>query len=297
MGFLCRDFCPICKDSTPQLVLDQPMDSGPVQTFLKDYYAERVPGSVLQNHRYTLFKCSQCGLYWQREIFDPEYLNLLYTEWIVSDQSLQKKKLLSLTARLGLIRRVGRLTQLVSEDSNLSRRVLDFGGGWGVWADVARALGCEVFIVELSEERVAFNRRKGFEATTNFEALGGTTFALINADQVFEHLADPLDILQKLVTYLEPGGVVSISVPPVRYPPDLVKVICKGPFQPLEHINAFSKSSLSRLFQEVGLTPIFVPDAIVQWHIRNITRAFFRHILGLGEINAKWTGSLIGKKL
>jgi SAM-dependent methyltransferase len=114
----------------------------------------------------------------------------------------------------------------------------------------AKALGCEVCVVESSTAKISHARDNGLAVISDISELRDGTFDLIYLVQVLEHIPNPRPLLATLVKLLRRGGGCFISVPEAssRFP-----VAAKGPFHPLEHVNGFTRRSLRKLVLECGL--------------------------------------------
>jgi SAM-dependent methyltransferase len=99
-------------------------------------------------------------------------------------------------------------------------RLLDVGSGPGtITADLARLVG-EVVAVEVSEEAAALTRAElDRQRVTNAEvrvadvhalALAQSSFDVVHAHQVLQHVADPVTALRELARVTRPGGVVAV---------------------------------------------------------------------------------------
>ncbi|MGH3624650.1 MAG: class I SAM-dependent methyltransferase [Sciscionella sp.] len=104
-------------------------------------------------------------------------------------------------------------------------RVLDVGGGSGVWAVQLAASGCEVTVVEPSPNALAILHRRAVEADASgritavqgdTEALGGLVppaeADLVLGHGVLEQVDDVPTALAALRTAAVPGGAVSVLV-------------------------------------------------------------------------------------
>lgn len=145
---------------------------------------------------------------------------------------------------------------------------LDFGMGWGKWATMAKAFGVNSFGMEISQDRIDYAARTGVESVS-WESVPSRSFDLINAEQVFEHIAEPVETLRHLSQGLKPRGLIKISVPTAY---DIERRLRIGdwridknhrnslnPVTPLEHINCYSRKSLNRLASSAGLEEVNLP--------------------------------------
>ncbi|MCX7591386.1 MAG: class I SAM-dependent methyltransferase [Kiritimatiellae bacterium] len=145
---------------------------------------------------------------------------------------------------------------------------LDFGMGWAEWALMARAFGCDAYGVEISEERIRHAEANGIK-TFRPGGLPPGSFDIINANQVFEHVPDPLDTLRTLREALREGGVIKIAVPKTR---DIYRRLKNGDWladqherrslravAPLEHINFYRRETIRTMARKVGMEEVFVP--------------------------------------
>ena len=72
-------------------------------------------------------------------------------------------------------------------------------------------------------------------------------FDIIRLEQVLEHIDNLEETLFLLKKFLKKGGIVTIGVPDGKYEiKNNILKIEKGPIQPLEHLNCFSKKSLKK---------------------------------------------------
>lgn len=120
-----------------------------------------------------------------------------------------------------------------------NRTILDFGSGAFLFNEVAKSFGVE--------------------SVTNFD-IGGPkpsgTFDVVISTHVFEHIFEPMPVLVSLTELVKESGMVLIAVPDLERYDDLYY----GPYSnfDLEHINHFSTSSLTKMFELAGLEMILV---------------------------------------
>lgn len=128
----------------------------------------------------------------------------------------------------------------------------------GLWARIARQLGCQSYGLDLSPSRMSYAREHGIAIVEDHD-IKGRQFHFINTEQVMEHVAHPRDVAERLAGPLAPGGILKVSVPAAEHAKRLRQGRLKGtrevlmPVQPLEHVNTFTKGSLEQLALLLGL--------------------------------------------
>lgn len=267
--FIRRSKCPVCHATSYEKIYSLSYNSIALRNYFLDFYRglELSDIECLANSDYILCACTSCHAVFQQEIPSPEFMAELYEVWIDSKGELARKASLPVGYYLGHVREIVLILQLFDKFSN-SLRFLDFGMGWGAWALVAKALGVDSYGTEISEERIRYAQQGGIKAIS-WGDISQQEFDFINAEQVFEHIADPLDTLRYLKSGLRPGGIVKISVP---YSPVINQslrlmdwgqkkgsLFSLNPVAPLEHINYFRRSSIIRMGTECGMNEIRIP--------------------------------------
>jgi len=212
---------------------------------------------------YILDECAGCKLIYQRLVPAGDLMSVIYDEFIRPDAELR-----FLRERWSVQRCQRYLQQIVDLISMVDRRaqdvrVLDFGMGFGEWAKVALALGCDVYGTEISPAKLAFAQSRGIK-TLPEDKLVPQSFDIINAEQVLEHIADPAECMSRLAQALKPGGVIKIGVPVkigLRHAISQLRVGVASwnerrlnPVAPLEHLNAFGAESMRELGRRNSLT-------------------------------------------
>ena len=260
-GFVQRNLCPVCGSTQLARLCEISYADERMREFLATFYRGRLPLQLLKRENYRVVSCGGCGFLFQDRILDSDGMLELYQRWIDQQASLNKKK----AARAKLFRQyaaqVQTLTRMIGERPDRIR-VLDFGMGWGYWSRMAQAHGLDVSGFELSAERQEHARAMGLRVITELPA-PGNCFDIIYANQVFEHLPDPLDTLRQVCARLTPGGLVYIRVPDGRGAAHTLEQYGWSPgldaIHPLEHINCFTRSTLVRLAREANLRPVSAP--------------------------------------
>lgn len=295
-----RSHCPVCASPASRVLYECPFTRPPISTYIERYYDAigRAELNHLQDATYRVLDCGRCGLVYQQEIPDPFLMDRLYEHWIDPELALDRD-----CRRRGVnecsmyAQEIMQLVACVGEPA----RVLDFGMGWGHWARMAQSLGCETWGLELSPRRIEHARSLGLRVLDP-DALDGQRFDLINAEQVVEHLADPLAAMQRLAQTLRPGGLLKVCVPNGRtIHRRLRRLDWDAPrdtrwslhaVTPLEHINCFDHRALVTLGRRAGLEPSRVPMMIqyacsTHWRglgriARNLAYPIYRNVLSQG---------------
>ena len=262
-----RPDCPICHSHAGEVEFALPYDAPEVETYLDEFYGtrqnvqNRVEMTFLRDERLVVRRCPDCDLYWHEYVLDDEGMYELYEHWIDATHSRQKRN--DWERRRGKVEMASSLQGFFEGQTGPEDvRVLDFGMGWGTYAQAVSAWGCDVHGVEISETRRA--RVDETEITTH-ESMSDVEgkFDVVTAHQTFEHVPDPSGTLAALCEVLADDGLVHITTPSVTEEPTEDTVLTKGPFQPLEHINGFTRTATLELAAKHDLSPVSPTPGLV----------------------------------
>jgi SAM-dependent methyltransferase len=270
-AFTIRELCPGCHHDSCSQLYTASLSYPPISEYLEAFYAPQggIDLSSLKGGQFVLMECGQCGLIFQREILSERLMYRLYEEWIDPKRSLETYE-----AETGMNHVMAQIRQIADLIHFIGRppkqiQVLDYGMGWGHWCRLASAMGLDVNGHELSLAKAEHAAIFGIKNLTRQE-LHTHSFDFINVDQVFEHLAYPLETLVELVQILRPGGLIRIGVPDGwnikkrltsadwRVPKQARQSL--NPVAPLEHVNCFNHAALFRMASKAGLEPARVPS-------------------------------------
>jgi 2-polyprenyl-3-methyl-5-hydroxy-6-metoxy-1,4-benzoquinol methylase len=277
-SFDSRERCPACDASDIVPRYETPFGEGAIGAVIRDYY--HIDTDVLAARPYRLDECRACGLVFQAFVGDDRLLSDLYTHWLGGQVDAEHE---NYRADIVAPRLSRDAHEIMAAASYLGKpleqlRTLDFGMGWALWSRIGALIGCQSFGTDLAETRMEFARKHGVQTVTAGD-VAGLQFDFINADQVFEHVTQPLDLLRRLARSLAPGGVIKLSLPSAENADDLIAILERGevagdhsvimPIHPLEHINSFKKRSIAAMAEAAGLR-VVMPSL---WH----RYAFLRH--------------------
>lgn len=132
-----------------------------------------------------------------------------------------------------------------SKDTGHARvpRILDFGSGpTPVLAELLKRRGVDIDIHDLH-----------FATDTSYET---RMYDAITATEVLEHLADPLETVQKLVTRLNPGGVLAVMT---SFHPEDWEAFGQWRYRKdSTHISFFAKRTMEHLAAALGMDILFI---------------------------------------
>jgi SAM-dependent methyltransferase len=313
--FVLRSTCPGCGSSHCANLRDSPYTEPPIRDYLDWYYKAVGPGvefEYLKGARYILDECQECGLIYQKEIPNTELMNRLYERWLDPEIVLKMEQ----SERgpgfyLGIATEIGRVLEYLARPP-CDIVFLDYGMGWGNWCLLAKGFGCNAFGVELSDVRTANAETMGI-AVLGRNNLPRERYDFINAEQVFEHLPNPLETLNDLAKALKPGGVIRLGVPhgwdikarlrlwdwnAKDESPNSLNAVA-----PLQHINCFTIKSLRAMGLAANLhelelperrTPVETPKDLLKMAIRPLYRKLFP---GISKIRKERTGIIYFTRL
>ena len=268
--FISRNECPACRSSDYKVIYQNPYTENLIKDYLIDFYSPQgmVEFEYLEGALYVLCDCNVCGLIFQRDVPKEPLMLRLYEYWIdsgkVFNQGLQGDNLDYYSAY------AQELMYIISHFGKVPSALnfFDFGMGWGKWALMAKAFGCNSYGTELSPERIEHAKSNGIKIVT-WDEIPQHRFDFINTEQVFEHISEPLQTLSHLQKALKPEGILKISVPTANDIERRLKLMdwkaakdsknSLNPVAPLEHINYFRRSSLMKMASKLGMAEVFIP--------------------------------------
>lgn len=122
--------------------------------------------------------------------------------------------------------------------------VLDYGGADGKMLRPFLERGDECALVDYDHRQIEGVKKIANDLSDMPE---GVRYDVIICNHVLEHVAEPLQLVDSLRTFLKPSGVIFAEVPH-----QILAGVRLGA-DPVTHVNFFSPGSFDRLFAECGL--------------------------------------------
>lgn len=268
-----RTRCPVCESAPCASGLRLPYGSGVLAGFVQACPV----GSLLAGEFYHILHCPRCGLRFQELVPGMAEAAVLYA----GGAELGAGKARPLPELAHLAEDAIHIRLLMPDRRP---KVLDFGMNRGDWAAMSGAFGCEIWGTDIDDAAATAAKERGVRFV-RFENLATADYDFINADQVFEHLTDPVSVLRVLEHSLRPGGWLKLSTPgDRRITAKLARARAGGydeaewrrefdSLAPLVHVNLFERRSLVALGMHAGLEPYRLPlriayAAMVLFHTR-----------------------------
>ena len=257
-GFLARPLCEICGSERKQTLFSLSYEHPSLREYLRSQYRDRLPLEFISGETFELVKCQECGFVWQLFVPNAEQMSALYENIISAQESFRKKECADFRFYSQYALEMSILASLCKRKP-YQIKVLDFGMGWGFWCLMAKAFGFRISGFEASAARKEYAQRNGIPVIA-WDSIPNGNYDFINAEQVFEHIRDPLLTLQHLISGLGKNGIVKISVPNGK---NINRTLTEKTFWraihiigPLEHISCYSPFALRKLGMQAGLKSI-----------------------------------------
>lgn len=235
----------------------------PTRSFIHRCHYSQDVVTRLGEETFSLVRCEICDMIFHQRILTPEWLNILYSQWIndaqiehfeAEYQTAKKREILFERSRQ-YTKHLLRLQKLLLPSKTEQFRILDYGCGDGDFLALANLFGFEVCGIDFSSSRNERAAKTGIAIFNDLETLESARAGSIHAVtlfQVLEHHEDPLLVLGKIANIMEDGGILIVEVPDcrgIRQPENFLEFQA---VHPLEHLNAFTPITLKRMCEQVG---------------------------------------------
>jgi 2-polyprenyl-3-methyl-5-hydroxy-6-metoxy-1,4-benzoquinol methylase len=211
---------------------------------------------------FPIVECARCRHVYVTPRLSPEVNADIYARFW---QSYEPQGLREDEFAVYLCRQLAKLTHF--------GKLLDFGCGWGHYVQAAQTVGWDAVGFEVDPKKIQFARDHGLNAVHG-ELLDRVfkpeTFDAVIAQQVFEHLYNPVSYLKEIQRILKPGGVLFVSVP--NYGSVVARM--EGPnwemVSPVAHVRYFTGRGLKRFLSEHGF--VVVPKCYLRRFKSNLLK-------------------------
>jgi 2-polyprenyl-3-methyl-5-hydroxy-6-metoxy-1,4-benzoquinol methylase len=242
---------------------------------------------------YPIVRCKSCGLYYTRIQPSDHEFESVYEGF---DHG-HEKQWDEFQDRFN-----SRVLWLVRKRLNSSGKLLDLGAGAGKFLKSAQAAGFEVTGVEpIAGACKAAKQKYGIDLiNSTLEAYlksNRQRYDVITLLNVFEHLADPLEVLRLVYEHLNRDGLCVVVVPntnltlalglarKVLLRPDpyllYAKKLSQQAFNPPYHLTAFTPRSLRNMASKVGFEVALMQNAPVietEIALKNMLKHFVTNV-------------------
>ncbi|MGB6299326.1 MAG: class I SAM-dependent methyltransferase [Rivularia sp. (in: cyanobacteria)] len=262
-----REHCINCNSSNLNPLWQGKFADEPTRTYIqKCNYSEDLI-KHLGEETFSLVSCQNCGTTFHKHILTPEFLNVLYSEWINDAQinhleaeiRTGTKTDSSFMGSQQLIKHLLRLQKFRKQFESEEFRILDYGCGDGNFLIFAKLLGFQTYGIDFSSTRQERAAQAGIAVFNNLENL--STYQVdkmhcVTLFQVLEHLDKPLLVLNEIANIMEDEGILIVEVPNCRGITQPQNFSEFSYVHPLEHINAFTPQTLKKICSRAGFVPI-----------------------------------------
>ena len=215
---------------------------------------------------YFIARCKSCSLVFVENIVTPEELNAHYSAW---DSSYDENNTDCLTYYYEILR------GLIESRCPQPGKILDIGCSAGQFLEVMKGWECHGNEISEAFSSIAQQRFGGRVVTGLFEdyPLREEYFDVITLQDVFDHLRDPIAILNKCNAMLKPGGLIVIKVHNISC---LYAKMMGSRFyavMPPTHLFYYNKATLELVLGKTGFQMV---DSRFVAHLLRIRIIFYR---------------------
>ncbi|MGZ3863961.1 MAG: class I SAM-dependent methyltransferase [Bacteroidia bacterium] len=183
--------------------------------FSKNHTYSYLPDTFFNNKKFTYLKCKDCRLHFVFPFPNAEDFEVIYP---ASYQSGVNSEICNdpYTKISGIRFSYGEQFDLIKKFAP-GKQILDYGCGAANFLINARHSGFQCDGAEYNPEHIAVLRKEIPESTfyTIEDVLSGNTkrYDVIRLSNVLEHLTNPREITEKLISKLNPGGILLVEGP------------------------------------------------------------------------------------
>lgn len=212
--------CPVCKDPNYSI-------------FMKE-------NAYNNRDHIQLLKCTGCGFVYSKSI------SIEYSSF---GKSASKKSIEELNKASDLQRIPELVAEILSKTSIKQGGILDFGCGVGLMLRGFKKNNFDLLGVEDSDAFRNMLTQAGISTVASLSEINESrgSFDIVIVKDVLEHLEEPVEMLDEIISFIKPGGFLYLRVPNRNAYPFHWAVDTKG------HVNHFTPASLKKVMLHTGL--------------------------------------------
>ncbi len=217
----------------------------------------------LSKNGFDIIECESCGFIHAFPLPTEDELERIYkNEYYDKDKPLYFKRMEE--DRVWWEMTYNERYEKIEEKLGKKGRILDVGSGPGLFLEVGQKRGWECVGLEPSRQAAKYSKDKGLNIIEDFLTtdlvLKMDKFDAIHMSEVLEHIKSPEDFIRNVKHLMNPGGVISITVPNDFNPFQVafIKTTELDPWWvcPPYHINYFTVKSISDFLNKLGFIGI-----------------------------------------
>lgn len=220
-----------------------------------------------ETNNHLIYKCTNCGFGYTSK------LSAQSGEYHRDETYIQEEELFSNIFN----RRVKEITKFLK-----TGKVLEIGCSTGLMLSIFQKKGFNVKGVEISKKAAELAKTRGLEIITQpFEKIKfNEKFDLIILNHTLEHLENPLKILEKSKTLLNPKGYLLIDLPNFDSPNAKLFKKRWQHLLPEEHLWHFTQKSYEVLFKKLDFKIMKIKRASGVWDFANPYKEIYQSLTG-----------------
>jgi 2-polyprenyl-3-methyl-5-hydroxy-6-metoxy-1,4-benzoquinol methylase len=284
-GFVDRNRCINCDAQDLAEISRGRFTDSPLMEFIKADPWSECPLPYLQQSEWILARCIRCGQSFHRRILDSEWNEKRFSSWMSeaaihdfenrAGHSSPAKQFQRARTLAEHILRIEGLTRTLRGDSAV--RLLDFGCGFGEFLAACSLFGFDCAGIDRSAARRGAGLVKIYPSIDYL--IDTKAFHAICLFEVLEHLDDPKALLQRLAKLIVSGGILVLETPNCEDVNGITSLDDYRKIHPLDHINAFTRSTLISIAERTGFRCIDPPAAHVTIDRLRIIKQEAKHAL------------------
>lgn len=213
---------------------------------------------------YDFHECLNCGCWFVPKVVYDEFFEKFFSmcpKAKILHEKMTEKRLNTLEFDIQRISSnfEGLRPFVEAGSGNLS--YLDVGCGLGHSLIVARQLGYIPVGLDVDSKAISLGKEKDLNIYHINDSIPVKTYGLISFWETLEHISNPVEELKKYTSFLDRGGIISLTVPNLDSP--VVRMLrgdCSyvfGGYNCPGHINLFNINSIKELLERSGLSLLY----------------------------------------